>query len=125
PSGSDSTGTDGTKASAKRRRVDRSFGERVSRGSDESPPGRPDRWAVLRPFAPSSSVPIYPRPGFGGAGDDRVRLRGAREERRPSKSAHPTEGTWRNLKPRPRTTRTGTAAPDGRASEVRGSSWGT
>src|SRR5207245_9088572 len=53
---------------------------------------------------PSRSVPIYPRPGCRGAGDGRVRLRGAREERRPSKLAHPTEGERdrRVLAPRPR-----------------------
>src|SRR2546428_7204243 len=44
-------GTDGTRASATCRSVNRSRDESVSRGSDESPPGRPKRWAGLRPFA--------------------------------------------------------------------------
>src|SRR3989475_11809126 len=36
-----------------------------------------------------------------------------------------TARIWRNLKPPPRTTRTGTAARNGRASGARESSWGT
>src|SRR5256712_8153656 len=52
PPGWDSTGRGGTGAAAGCRSVNPSWGESVSRRSDESPPGRPERWAVVRPFAP-------------------------------------------------------------------------